>query len=470
VAIVGAGISGLAAAHRLIERAPGVKVTLLDGAARAGGVLQTRSRDGFLLEASADSFLTAVPWAVSLCKRLGLESELLPTDPAHRRAFVVRRGRLVPLPDGLMLMAPRRVWPMVTTPLLSPLGKLRMAADLVLPRGPGGDESLAAFATRRFGREAFDRLIQPLVSGMYTGDPAKLSVTATMPRFVEMERKHRSLIRAARRAAKASPGGESAGGGGGSGARYGMFATLRGGLGALPAALADRLPADSLRLETPARGLARVEGGRWALWLGDGSTLHADAVIVATPAAAASRLLRVVDDALAADLAAIPATGCAVASLGYRREQVAHPLDGFGFVVPHVEDRPILSGSFSSVKFPGRAPEGHALFRVFLGGARRQDVLDGDDDTLVHLAHAELAALLGIRGAPTLAHLDRWPGAMPQYHVGHLDRVAAIRRRLESHPGLALAGNSYEGVGIPHCIHAGESAADAVLATLAARA
>jgi oxygen-dependent protoporphyrinogen oxidase len=464
VAIVGAGISGLAAAHRLLERDPAVEVTVLDGAPRAGGVLQTRYRDGFLLEASADSFLTALPRGVALCRRAGLEAELLPTDPAHRRAFVVRRGRLVPLPEGLMLMAPRRIWPMVTTPLLSPLGKLRMAADLVIPRGPGGDESLRAFAVRRFGREAFDRLIQPLVSGMYTGDPDRLSVRATMPRFVEMERQDRSLIRAAR---KAAAGGEAAGG---SGARYGMFASLRGGMGTLPAALADALPADSLRLGTAVRGLARVAGGRWALWLGDGSTLHADAVVVATPAAAASRLLRVVDGALADDLGAIPATGCAVASLGYRRDQVAHALDGFGFVVPHVEGRPILSGSFSSVKFPGRAPEGHALFRVFLGGARRQDVLDGDDDTLLHLAHAELAALLGVRGAPVLSHLDRWPGAMPQYHVGHLDRVAAIRRRLGSHPGLALAGNSYEGVGVPYCIGSGESAADAVLAALPARA
>lgn len=460
VAIVGAGISGLAAAQRLLERNPSLILSILDSQARAGGVLQTRRRDGFVVDASADSMLTAIPSALSLCRRLGMESDLLPTDSAHRRAFVVRRGRLLPLPDGLMLMAPRRLGPMATTPILSPWGKLRMAADLVIPRGPDRDESLAAFATRRFGREAFDRLIQPLVSGMYTGDPAKLSVRATMPRFVAMEQSHRSLILAAR--AAAGQGATSQG----SGARYGMFVSIRGGMGRLPEAIVGRLPQGALRTGTRVRGMQRIEGGRWGLELSDGSTMRADAVIIATPAAEASRLLRTVDERLAIELGAIPATGCAVASLGYKREQVRHALDGFGFVVPHIEGRPILSGSFSSVKFPDRAPEGHVLFRVFLGGARRQEVLDGDDDSLLRLAHGQMAELLGITGAPLLSHLDRWPGAMPQYHVGHLDRVSAIRARLAEHAGLALAGNSYEGVGVPQCIQSGEAAAEAVSGVL----
>jgi oxygen-dependent protoporphyrinogen oxidase len=473
VVVLGAGITGLAAAHHLIEKAPGPRVLVLEAANRPGGVLRTVREQGFLIEESADSFLTALPYGLALCRRLGMEDQLIPTDRDRRRAFVVSRGRLVPIPDGLMIMAPSRLWPMMTTPILGPWGKLRMGLEWFVRPGIGSDdESLAGFARRRFGRQAYDRLIQPLVGGMYTGDPERLSVRATMPRFVEMERSYRSLIRAAlrERSAKGKP--SSKGGSAGSGARYGLFAGLRDGMYSLVEALASKLPAGTVRYGTRAERLEQGGGGRWRITgqrAGQPFAMDADGVIVAIPAKPAARLLAGVDHQLSASLDRIPSTSCAVVSLGYRRGQIGHALDGFGFVVPKVEDRQILSGSFSSVKFPGRAPAGMVLLRAFLGGAFRREVLDIDDGTLCTIAARELAGLLAIQGEPLLRRVSRWPEVMPQYELGHLDLVAAIESRVAALPGLALAGNAYHGVGVPQCIQSGEQAAARIFAALASR-
>lgn len=459
VLVLGAGITGLAAAHRVLELDPGAEVQVLESGPSPGGVLRSVRQDGFLIETSADSFITNVPWGLDLARRLGLEDRLIQTDARYRRAFVVRAGRLEPLPDGLLIMAPSRLWPMVTTRILSPAGKLRMAWERFVPKGPGTDESLAAFARRRFGREAYERLIQPLVGGMYTGDPERLSVRATMPRFLDMEQTHGSLIRAVR------PGkGKSAPSPAGSGARYGLFVGFAGGFSELIDALVRRLPAGAIRCESPVERVQRLPAGTWQIDAAGPRPcrIEADAVIVATPVHAAGALLAGLDSAFAA-LGRIPATSCAVVSLGYPRDAVSHPLDGFGFVVPTVERRTILSGSFSSVKFEGRAPASHVLFRVFIGGSTRPELLDRDDADLVALAARELEALVGARGEPVVCHVARWRDAMPQYHLGHLERVAEVRSRLDGLPGLALAGNAYGGVGVPHCIRSGEEAAERVL-------
>lgn len=456
VAIVGSGISGLAAAHRLRELRPDLEVVILEASSRPGGVLQTERRDGFVIEAAADSFITTMPWAIDLCRRLGLEDRIIETAPEHRRAFVVRRGRLMPIPDGLMIMAPNRIGPLVSTPILSPLGKLRMAWERFVPPGDGGDESLASFARRRFGREAFDRLIQPMVSGMYTGDPECLSVKATMPRFLDMEREHGSLIRAMRRNRATGREGDPRG----SGARYSLFVGLRGGMSDLVDALVSSLGAASIECGAIVQHIARDPIGGWRLSLASGGTVLASGLILATPVPRASALLAGIDRTLSDLLDRIPTSRTAIATLGYRRDQIAHPLDGFGFVVPSVEGSPILSGSFSSVKFPGRSPEGHALIRVFLGGVIRSGILEKDDPSLMDLAHRELSRLLAIRGEPVLRQLHRWSGVMPQYQVGHLERVAEIDRRIQSLHGLALAGNALRGVGIPQCIQSGEHAAE----------
>lgn len=454
VAIIGGGISGLAAANRLREVALGLSTVVLESGPRAGGVLGTIRRDGFLVEQSADSFITNVPYAIDLCRRLGLGDRLVSTDPNHRRSFVVRRGRLEPIPDGLVIMAPSRVGPMVTTRILSVLGKLRLAMERILPRGDGSDESLASFARRRFGRETYNRLIQPLVGGMYTGDPERLSVKATMPRFLDMEQQHGSLIKAMRAAAKAD-GAKTEG----SGARYGLFVGLEGGISELVDALAGRVP---VRTDATVERLER-DGEGWRLIV-NGEPLSARSVVIATPPKAAAGLLRDIDAEAAGLIGGIPSTSSAIVSLGYRRDRIAHPLDGFGFVVPFVERRQILSGSFSSVKFAGRAPEGSALIRVFMGGAKRPELVDADDAELVRIASSELASLLGARGEPDLAIVSRWRGAMPQYEVGHLDRIATITDRIAAIPGLEVAGNWLAGVGVPMCVKSGEDAANRVAA------
>jgi oxygen-dependent protoporphyrinogen oxidase len=459
VAVIGGGITGLAAAHRLVELAAAAQrpldLRLYEGAARAGGVIATERADGYVLELGPDSFLSEKPAALRLCERLDLTDQLVGTQEEFRRTYVVRDGRLHPLPDGFLLMAPTRFWPLITTPLFSWPGKLRMALDLVLPRGPGGDQSLTDFVTRRLGREALERVAQPLVGGIYTADPATLSLAATMPRFLDMERNQRSVVRAMwtqqRQAAKRE----------GSGARWSLFLSFDGGLQCLVDALVDRLPAGSLRCNARVDGLTRDASGGWRL--ADGELF--DAVVVAAPAPAAAALLRGVDAPLADDLAAIPYASSATVTLAYRREDVPHPLDGFGFVVPHVERRPLLAGTFSSLKYPGRAPDGTVLVRAFVGGALQPELVELSDAALLRSVREELGALIGVRNEPLLSRIARWRQAMPQYQVGHLDRVARIRDRAAT-LGLQLAGNAYEGVGIPDCIRSGETAADSLFAGL----
>lgn len=459
VAIVGGGISGLSAAHRLHELAPALSLAVYEAESRLGGVLQTVQEDGYLIEWGADNFITNVPWGLDLCRRIGFADQLVQTTSAHRHAFVVRRGRLRKIPEGFIIMAPSRVWPVISTRILSPWGKLRMACEYFVPQTNGDeDESLAAFVIRRFGRETYERLVQPLVGGIYTGDPRKLSLRATMPRFLEMERAHGSLIRAVWR----QMGKQRRAAASGSGARYSMFVAPRGGMVSLIDALASRLPAGAVQLGAPVTRVAPNPAGGW--WVSAGRDLAAppvafDAVILAAQATASGQLLAPLDPQLADDLTTIPHASCSIVSVAYRRDQIGHPLDGFGFVVPLVENRRILSGSFSSVKYEGRAPDGCVLLRVFIGGECQPELADLPDDQLIRIATEELAALLSIGGQPLRTNVIRQPHSMPQYYVGHDQRLARIAAALGRWPGLFFTGNTFDGVGIPHCIHHGERVA-----------
>ena len=469
VVVVGGGITGLAAAHRLVARASSarrpIEVLLLEAKDWIGGAIWTERVDGFVIEGGADSFITNKPWALNLCRDLGLGDQIIATDDRNRRSFVVRNGKLLPVPEGFVLMAPGRLSSMLTSPILSVRGKLRMLMDLVLPRKTDdSDESLAAFVRRRLGREALDRLVQPLVGGIYTADPNELSLKATLPQFPTMEREHGSLIRAAiRQGRKARSAERSA-----SGARYGLFASLADGMDTLPKALAAALPPRTLRTGAAVRRISRPDPGKpWRVELLDGPPIEAGGVVLTTEAHASARLIDGFDPELALQLRSIPYASSAIVTVAYRRDQVAHPLDGFGVVVPAIEGRSILAVSFLSVKFPRRAPAGTALMRVFVGGATQPELLELGDDELKALVRGELASLLGASGGPLLIGVARHTRAMPQYTLGHLDRVAAIRRRCARHSRLVLAGNAFDGVGIPDCVRSGQEAAEALLLALA---
>jgi oxygen-dependent protoporphyrinogen oxidase len=463
VAIIGGGITGLAAAHRLVElareRQRQIDVRLFEASARLGGTIRTERIDDFIVESGPDSFLSEKPAALRLCERLGMTDRLIGTREEFRRTYVVRSGKLHPLPEGFLLLAPTRFWPLVTTSLFSWPGKLRMSLDLVLPRGgEQPDESLASFVTRRLGREALDRVAQPLVGGIYTADPDKLSLAATMPRFLEMERQHRSLIYTMW---KQSRGMRSAPAG--SGARWSLFVSVDEGMQTLVEQLARALPEGVLHTSCPVHSIRRGLGGGWRVE--DGQEYAA--VIVATPAHRAASLVADLSGDLASELRGIPYASSATVTLAFRREEIPHPLDGFGFVVPAIERRSLIACTFSNIKYPKRAPAEFVLLRSFVGGALQPNLFEKDDHQMVALVRHELAELLGVQAKPTLSRVSRYQDAMPQYHLGHAERIRRIEGLAAASPGLHLAGSAYRGVGIPDCVRGGEEAAEAVVRDLA---
>lgn len=460
IAVIGAGITGLAAAYRLAElsreqRRP-IELEIFDAADRCGGVIQSERKADFVIDHGPDSILSEKPAALRLCERLGISSRLVGTQEQFRRTYVAFGNALHPLPEGFSLMAPTRLTPLALSGLFSPLGKLRMALDTILPKRNVDDESLESFVTRRLGREALDRVAQPLVGGIYTADPATLSLAATMPRFLEMERKHGSIIRALREQSRTSAATREA-----SGARYSLFVSFAEGMEVLVKSLRENLPDDAFRLGRAIKSIAPTDGG-WVLDDGE----RYDGVVVAVPAPVASEVLQASAPEVATDLGAIRYASSAVVNLAYPRESIPHPLDGFGVVIPHVEKRDIIACSFSSMKYANRAPAGAALLRVFVGGALRAAMMDRGDDEIVATVRKELRSLLGIEKEPSFTTITRYPSSMPQYEMGHLDRVGRIERGVGALPRLEIAGNGYRGVGIPDCIASGERAAEALHATL----
>lgn len=473
IVIIGGGISGLAVAHRLFERSRASsnsepQVLLLERSDSVGGTIRTQRHDGFLLETGPDSFISEKPEALELSRRIGLEEHLIQTNSEHRRSFIVRQGKLLPVPEGFQLLAPSRLWPFITSEIFSWTGKARMALELFLPRhapdNGSADESLADFVRRRFGREALERMAQPMVGGIYTADPEKLSLKATMPRFLEMERKHRSLIWAMwnnrRKLTREEMQGTS-------GARYSLFLSFDEGMQLLPDTLAARLPAGVIRLKTNVeRIIFDKEKREWTIDTGAAEKISADAVCLALPAYAAGSLLREVDSQLASELEAIPYASTATINFGWRREDIAHPLNGFGFVVPFAERRTILACTFTSIKFKGRAPEGHTILRAFVGGALQPEMFALDEEEMTRRVLDDLRALLGIERPPLFSVVEKWPRSMAQYMIGHLERVARIKQRVYALGSLQLAGNAYHGAGIPDCIRGGERAADEIIKSL----
>jgi protoporphyrinogen/coproporphyrinogen III oxidase len=452
VAVVGGGITGLAAAYELSKR--GVSLRVLEASSRWGGVIRTESADGFLIEAGPDSMLAQKPDAVSLCRELGLADRLVPTNPHQRTVYVLRHGRLRALPDGMVLAIPTRIAPFARSPLFSWPAKLRMGLDLVVPRrGDRGDESIGSFLRRRLGQESVDVLGEPLLAGIHAGDPERLSMQANFPRFVELERRHGSLIRgmwaAPRRPAGGSP--------------PAAFYSLVGGLTELVQTLVSRLPPGSAQTGSGVESLARDDEG-FLLRLAGGRTLSARAVILAIPAPKAAPLVRPLVPEAARILETIPFASSATVVLGYRREDVGHPLDGYGMVVPRTEGLRCSACSFVSTKFPGRAAPGLVQLRGFVGGVRDPGVLSLDDRGLADIVHREMTPLLGLRADPVLTRVYRWPTATPQMEVGHLDRTAEVDRHVAGIRGLIVTGAGLKVTGIPDCVAEGRKAAQALAA------
>jgi oxygen-dependent protoporphyrinogen oxidase len=434
--VVGGGLSGLRAAH-VLSRA-GARLRLLEASADLGGVVRTESHDGFLCEGGPDTLLAQKPAGLELCRELGLADRLIPTNLESRRVYVLRRGRLHSLPEGMVLAVPTRAWPLVRSGLFSLRGKARMGLDLLMPRRrEAADESIASFVRRRLGAEALERLGEPLLAGIHAGDPETLSMQACFPRFVEMEARTGSLIRGMGKAAASRPDGAA-------------FYSLRGGLRELVDALAARLPEGSINKEEPVLSLEREDGGfvvRTAT-----RTLRARAVVLALPPRKSKPLLAALEPAAAALLGALTAVDTAVVLLAFRREDVGHALDGYGLIVPRNEGLRTTACGFFSTKFPGRAPAGHVLLRGFLGGARDPRILEADDAALAATVVGELRGVLGLRGEPTLTRVFRWPQATPQLEVGHLGRVADVDRQVRGVPGLFLTGAGLRATGIPDVV------------------
>ena len=485
VAVIGGGITGLAVAQRLVSRSENVQVVLLESSRRLGGIIRTEAADGFLMELGPDSFITNKPAAIQLCEEVGFTDQLIPTDAGFRRSLVLRNGKPMPVPDGFMLMAPSKPWAILTTPILSLAGRLRLLSEaLISRRTTEEDESLASFVRRRFGQQALERLVQPLIGGIYTADPEKLSLKATMPRFSEMEQSHGSVIRATLAQQKidrkrssaqqesssdSSDGDSSDGDSSGSGARYGLFATAAGGLSDMVAAIERTLLKSGrveiqLGVEVASIERPTASNSHWAVQLKDQRSMMFDAVIVTLPTHAAARILKTaISPELHAALQEIEYASSAIVVSGHQLSDFDHPMDAFGLVVPAIERRKILAVSFSSRKFPDRAPAGQILLRTFVGGAMQPELLNNDDDTIAGFVNAELRSIFGMKAEPMFSEVIRYNNAMPQYHVGHLDRVARIESLLKNTPGLHLAGSAYTGVGIPDSIASGWVAADNVL-------
>ena len=461
IAIVGGGISGLSAAHALEKkRTAGAEIeyVLYESSLRFGGVLVTEHVNGCLVEAGPDSFISEKPWAADLCREIGLADQLIGSNDADRKTYILVRGRLVEMPDGLMFMVPTKILPAILSRLFSAGTKLRMAEEWFHPpHSADGDESVASFVKRHYGAEVVDRLADPLLSGVYGGDSSQLSVRAVLPRFVEMEAKHGSLSRAmlaARRqmAARAKNSVPS------------LFTSLHDGMQQMVDALLSRLNRKAL-IAGARVSAVRPEAGGWVVSAGLASDQF-DGVILALPGPAAAQLLQMCNVELSEWLGGIAYSSSVTVTLGYDQNVRQSLPPGFGFLVPRSEGTRMLAATFVHNKFPHRAPEDRALIRCFLGGSRDEEILALPDDLIITVVRVELKQILGITAEPLFARVFKWRGAMAQYGVGHLERLQRIEALRQKHPGLALAGNGFTGIGVPDCVRSGTQAVETGLESL----
>jgi len=477
--IIGGGIAGLAAAYYAHKQTEiPVEITLLEQADYWGGKLITDRvphKDAqFVIEGGPDTFVVTKPGAVRLCQELGISERLRGTNPETKKTFILKNDCLHELPGGLTMMIPTEFGPMIRTGLLSWSAKARMGLDFFLPAATrNGDETMGKFVSRRLGRAAYESLIEPLMSGIYAGDGDKLSLQATLPYLRDLELKYGGLVKGAlavrkERAKKAKANGN---GNGSSpkpnpGSRS-VFLTPLTGLAEIVEALLTELKTAgvNLRLNTHVTAL-KPDGDAWTVELDAGNHIEADAVILATPAYVSGALIKDFATELAAELTAIEYVSTATVTLAFPESDLPKPLDGYGYVIPRREGRKALACTWTSTKFPHRAPEGFALIRVFVGRAGQEQQITWDNAALLEIAREELELTIGITAEPMLTRIFQWEKAMPQYNLGHPERLERIEAALQTIPGLGLAGNGYQGIGIPDCIRSGELAVERVLESL----
>ncbi len=471
VAIVGGGISGLSTAFALSERAAAaglaIRCTVLDAGPAWGGKIVTHRIGDLVTEAGPDSFLSNKPAGLQLVEKLGLSGQLINTNETGKKASVYSGGKLRELPEGLVVISPGQIGPFLKSGLLTVGGLIRMGLDLVMPaKRPTGDESLASFFRRRFGRQAFERMMEPLMAGIYAGDAEQMSLKATFPRFLELEQEHGSVIRGMMSAQATTTGEPKAS------PERTMFVSLKNGLEDLVTALVRRLTDQGVTLRN---GVAveslRVRShqlGRWTydVMLGDGSALSVDSLVLATPAYVSADLLRPLTPIASGLLDMIPYASTATIAIVYPASVIGGAVQGFGFVVPRVEQRDLIAATWTSIKWPHRAPPAQLMVRCYVGGVGREAILQLDDQALVNRVKAELRQICGVTAEPTYVEVNRWMKAMPQYQLGHLERLEQAEGTLSRYGGLVLTGAAYRGVGIPDCIRHGDSAADKVVRSL----
>lgn len=479
VVIIGAGIGGLSAALNLEQKAmlkgKGLEIVLLERKERIGGNIRSEKADGFLIEGGPDCFLSEKPWTMELCKKLGLADKFLPTNEANKKTFVLSGGKLHDLPEGVILMIPTKVMPFLKSSLISWPGKIRMGLEFFIPKKKGKeDESLGDFVTRRLGKEALDKIAEPLIAGIHGGSPSTMSVRASFPKFVQMEEQYGSLIKGmlakmrkmqgARKtaASKGSKGAGGAGAAGGPKLRMTMFMTLKDGLSELVEKIVERLEMTTIKTGVSVSRVEACDAG-YRVIIEGGEVIDCDSVIVATPAYAASGIVEEIDKELGSLLNSIPYVSTATVSLGFKKSDIKMDLNGFGFVIPKQENKRIMAASWVSVKFPYRAPDDSVLIRCFVGGAKNEEMVFLSDEKIAQVVKEDLKDIMGIEAEPVVRRIFRWHKAMPQYTIGHEERVAALEARADKYPGLYLSGSAYHGVGISDCIRMGEETSVKVL-------
>ncbi len=464
IIVIGGGITGLSTAFRLQElinsKNLNYEITILEKSSRLGGVISTSLEDGFVIEMGPDSFITSKPWAIDLSKRLGLENEIISTNEKNRNTYVLINGELIKIPYGFFMIAPTNLIQFLKSPLFSWKGKIRILMEPFIPKKNAEDESVASFIERRLGKEALLKAADPLISGIYTADSKELSIKSTFPQFLEYEEKYGSIIKGLKRSKNSYNYDPKA-----SGARYGLFCTFKDGMKTIVDKLEDKLTEADINLLESAVKIEKI-GDKWEIFTDKQKQYVAEGLIITSPSHTALGLIHNIDPGLSDNLSAIECASSAVVILGYNKKNVNNPIDGFGFVVPRSEKSNLIACSITSNKFNNRAPDGYILLRCFVGGVLNKPILNLEDKEIISKVHQEISNILQIRGEAIFSKISRYDKSMPQYNVGHYKLVLLIKSQIDKLNGLEIAGNAYDGVGIPDCINSGEKAAESLITQL----